>query len=268
MKNHRQRVRVAVAQHAAQPGEADRNAELAIELAASAAGMGATFVLLPEMNITGYEVALDWRALAIGADHPALARVAQAAVAHRIAIAAGFIERWERGFSICHTVFRADGTQAFQRKAGGPGATADGCVGDPTRTQVSVGRLRIGFIICADGGDETLWQQAVAGGANLIAWPSAGYDQWTRLAGGADEQVVATVAANGAAARRNAQARAQALQLPLLLSNPIGPTSHAAWPGNSGIIDGKGAVRAWLPEEAVVERMQPGVVVADVEVVE
>lgn len=264
MYEKRHRMRVAVGQHDAQPGDFDGNARKTIDLASTAASMGASFILLPEMNISGYEVEMDWRPLAIPADHPALGRIAQAAADLNIAIAAGFIETWEKGYSINHTVFRTDGSRPFQRKSGGPGATEEGCVSDLTRTAIELGDVRLGIIICADGGHPTLWDQLSDHKVDLIAWPTAGSDWWCQTVADADPTAWDRTALNASHARRNCQARAVAMGTPLMVCNLAGRTPHVAWAGNSGIIDADGAILAWLPDEAIAERMKPAVAVADV----
>ncbi len=266
MKASAPTVRVAVGQHNAQPGQWDRNVAACVALAQRAASMGATLILLPEMNLCGYEVQTDWQSHVVPASHPALARVQRAAVDHKIAIAAGYIERWERGVSINHTVYKSDGTRAFQRKSGGPGGPEHGCVGDMTRTVIPLGDIRLGIIICADGSHEPLWNQLREQGANLIAWCSAGSDYWAQDIEQVDAQAWDRTTLLGAHARRNMQAKAIEMGLPLLASNLVGRTPHVAWPGNSGVIDAEGSILAWIPEEALVTRMKPGVVVADVTV--
>ena len=258
-----QKVCVAVGQFTPLMSQPEKNADLAAELAAGASEMGAKFILFPEMCITGADKeSLDLRPTAIPPDHPAVRRLQDAAREHGIAICAGFIEKAARGCYNTQAVALPDGTLASQHKAVAP--KVKGWLVERRRTIINVGALRVGLIICADSAQRGLYEEVMRRGANIICHPSAGYEWETSGKDEVDEAKLREVADHWAACLRRAQKRACELGVAYLVSNPVGRGHGVLWPGNGGIIDRDGSVRAWLPGEACAERMRPAFVVADV----
>jgi len=256
-------VRVAVGQLAPAPGQPVKNAKIAAELAAAAAEMGATFILLPEMVITGYDHGrFDARPTAVPLDHPAVGILRKAAKRHKIAICAGLVEKVSEGRYINQVVALPNGKLAFQRKGCAP--SQPGWLVDTERTIIKVGPLRVGIIICADSGYPVLFRKVMRQGANLICHPSAGAGWWTSEKKRPNKTKLTEDAVLNFHCLRRAQAKARELTVAYLVSNPVGRSSTIWWPGNSGIIDRDGNIRAWLPGEVYIERMRPAFVVADV----
>ncbi len=258
-----QSVHVATGQHVGQPGAWERNTQTAIELASAAARMSAELILLPEMTISGFEVEAALSDLALPHDHAVLDQLCEASADLKIAIAAGWVESRDASLAVIHGVFHPDRTISRQCKNSGTGLETDGFHTQSTRVVITVGPMRLGLIICADSCSDNLWKQ-LRGRVNIIGFPSAGSGQWIQSRDLPNDALLEEVAHQGAAARRRAQEIALSEGVPLILSNPVGKTPHTAWPGNSGIIDRDGHILAWLPEEAVVERMKPGLVTAQV----
>jgi predicted amidohydrolase len=259
------KVRVAAGQLAPMMGQPERNAREIARLSAGAASMGAKFILFPEMVITGVDhQSVDVRPTAIRLTHPAVGILRKAARKHKIGICAGMVEETDDGLYIAQVVALPSGRLALQHKGCAP--QQDGWLIDRERTIIKLGRLRIGIIICADSGYPELFRKVMRQGANIICHPSAGFGWWTSERDKPDEKEMARESLAAFRCMRNAQQTARRLGVAYLVSNPVGRSNSVCWPGNSGIIDADGAVRAWLPTEVFVERMRPAFVVADVTV--
>ena len=255
---------VAVGQFAPVPGQPEENARVAVGLAQRAAALGAGFLLLPEVIITGHDVqGGDLAPTAIPLDHPAVDTLRSAAGDTGVAVCFGMLERTDEGLYVTQPVAVPDGSLPYQRKGCEPNHP-DWLV-DEERTIIEVGPLRIGIIICADSGKPELFAKVAAGGANLICHPSAGYAWWASEKDDVGDEKLDEFAAQAHRSIRAAQQHAREMGVAYLVSNPVGLSDTVWWCGNSGIVGRDGVVRAWLPGEVFVERMAPGVVAAQVE---
>src|SRR3546814_2014196 len=84
------RLKLAVAQITARPGDVEANLTKHLTMIAAARAGGAQVLLFPELSLTGYGVGEQTPALAMPRGHAVLARLAEASRA--IWTAAGFIE--------------------------------------------------------------------------------------------------------------------------------------------------------------------------------
>lgn len=258
-------VRVAVGQFAPVMGQLKKNCKLVAEMAAEAADMGARFIVFPEMCLTGADTPdKDIRKTAIFFDNPALEVIRKTARQKKIGILPGACEKTTEGtYYMTHLVFLPDGTLTWQRK-GGAYAYEDGWRWDTTRTVFRIHGLRVGLIICADSSNPKLYRALLKQGVDVICHPSMGYGNWGSIRKTPDAARLADHDRLMFSALRSAQTMARDMKVAYIVSNPIGCSGNVYWPGNSGIVDRDGVVRAWLPSEFFTERMRPGFVVGSI----
>ncbi|MFI1995371.1 carbon-nitrogen hydrolase family protein [Actinoplanes sp. NPDC020271] len=156
------------------------------QIAAAAAGDGASLLVTPEMSATGYHLARGQMAeLAEPADGPLTAAVARIAARHRLAVVYGWPERDGRAVYNSVQLVGADGTVAaryrkthlygeFDRSSFAPG--------DDLLVQAKVGAFTVGLIVCYDVEfPETVRAHALAG-TELLVVPTALVRPWEFVA--------------------------------------------------------------------------------------
>jgi predicted amidohydrolase len=109
---------------------------------------------------------------------PATGGVIALAVRHRIAIAAGFLERTAAGIHNSHLIAFPDGTFAVRRKTEltETERKAGLVPGDGSFAPVAINRIPCAMIICADGGHAGLAAKLRANGVRYRLCPTAGGD--------------------------------------------------------------------------------------------
>ncbi len=241
------RIGIACAQFAAVPGDLAANAGRVGALAREAAGRGAALVVFPETCLTGYLPAGEIETLAVAADGPELAAVAETARAARIAIALGFAERGADGRrSSSIAVLGPDGRlAAVRRKAhlfgGEPrwASPADGA------RVFDLAGVRCGAWVCYDTRFPELARRLALDGATLglvaAAWLGP-VDEW-------ELAVRARAMDNGifvAAAALQGEARGMAFCGTSLIADPHGRVIARA-------ASGDGVVTAAYDDAAIAE---------------
>ncbi len=143
--------------------------------AAAAAAMGATFLVAPEMAVTGYNIGKDLRSLA----QPREGAIADglAAIAHKqgIAVIAGFPEREGNAIYNAAALALPDGNRVFYRKCHlfGAAETVAFTRAADVSPLVTIGGLSCGMLICYDIEFPEWVRTLVLRGAELIITPSA-----------------------------------------------------------------------------------------------
>jgi predicted amidohydrolase len=242
-------VKVALAQFAAAPGDAGRNAARMAALVADAARAGARLVLFPEMSDTAYAPSL-FEAKASAWDAPPLAALRAAARDHRVAVLAGLSEKAEgRVFNSLAAIGPDGALLGRYRKAHliplepnrEPqrfGAGADLLV-------LPLGGMSFGLSICYDLRFPELYRALMLRGAevlvNVAAWPVVRAPAWEILA----------------------RARAVENQAWFLGANGVGAPDSVPQAGRSCVVDPLGEVVAMASpdrEELLFAEVSPDAV--------
>jgi len=166
-----------------QPVVGDVEANLAkIEAAAEqAVAKGAALLIAPELALTGYGAAEKFPDLATPAHGPVTDRLSEIAAKHGLAIVAGFAEQtFENTFN---SAFFTDGMgqTAVYRKCNlyGPYERKWFRQEDRRQVLVTLGGVRIGFLICYDVEFPENVRQLAKGGADLVVVPTALPTGWS-----------------------------------------------------------------------------------------
>jgi len=172
-----------IAGYQMQPVVGDIDANLArIETAAQkAAAQGAALIIAPELALTGYGAADKFPGLATPAHGPVTDRLSEIAAKHGIAIVAGFAE--ETHEATFNSAFFTDGKgqTAVYRKCNlyGPYERKWFRQEDRRQILVTLGGMRIGFLICYDVEFPENVRQLAKGGADLVIVPTALPTGWS-----------------------------------------------------------------------------------------
>lgn len=166
-----------------QPVVGDIEANLAkIETAAEeAAAQGVALLITPELALTGYGAAEKFPDLATPAHSEVTGRLSQIASKHGVAIVAGFAEKtFENTFN---SAFFTDGMgqTAVYRKCNlyGPYERKWFAQEDRRQVLVTLGGIRLGFLICYDVEFPENVRQLAKGGADLVVVPTALPTGWS-----------------------------------------------------------------------------------------
>lgn len=160
-----------------QPVVGDIQANLAtIETAAEeAAAQGVALLITPELALTGYGAAEKFPDLATPAHGPVTGRLSEIAAKHGLAIVAGFAEKTFE--NIFNSAFFTDGKgqTAVYRKCNlyGPYERKWFRQEDRRQVLVTLGGIRLGFLICYDVEFPENVRQLAKGGADLVVVPTA-----------------------------------------------------------------------------------------------
>ncbi|MGK9054606.1 carbon-nitrogen hydrolase family protein [Neorhizobium petrolearium] len=172
-----------IAGYQMQPVVGDIEANLAkIETAAEkAAAQGVDLLIAPELALTGYGAAERFPGLAMPAHGPVTDRLSEIAARHRLAIVAGFAEQTHE--AVFNSAFFTDGKgqTAVYRKCNLYGPYERQWFRQEERRQVFVtlGGVRIGFLICYDVEFPENVRQLAKGGADLVVVPTALPTGWS-----------------------------------------------------------------------------------------
>lgn len=234
-------MRVAAAQFQPRPGDVRWNISRAIDLAAQAGVRGADLVVLPELGITGYYMFDVFRNLAEPFNGPTVTIMWELARRWDFHVVVGLPERAADGRIHNSAVLVGPrGVAGVYRKIhlwdrertvffpgeGGPVIDTGGRMG------------RLGVLICYDLEFPEATQRVIAGGAGLLAAPSAFGDLqlWTSTLGKAVRE----------------------LGIPVVAANRLGLEGDTRFCGHSMILDGNGQVLADAGE-------RQGIAMADVD---
>ena len=226
----------------------ERNLAVAESLIASAAGRGASLIVLPEM--------FSWRGPAEGVagaseslDGPTLTRIGAAARQHRVSVVAGSIYESRPDGALPYNtsaVFGPDGSSLGRYRkihlfdVAIPGRVevreSDRMAAGQEIVCVDVPAARLGLSICYDLRFPELYRHLVGEDAKLVCVPSA----FTHATGAAHWEVLL-------------RARAIENQVYVLAPNQVGPTVEGppVW-GGSSIVDPWGVVLARAPDNECV----------------
>ncbi|MGK6317602.1 carbon-nitrogen hydrolase family protein [Neorhizobium sp. DT-125] len=172
-----------IAGYQMQPVVGDIEANLAkIEAAAeTAASQGADLLIAPELALTGYGAADKFARLATPAQGPVTDRLSEIAESHGLAIVAGFAEQTHE--AVFNSAFFTDGKgqTAVYRKCNlyGPYERQWFRQEDRRQVLVTLGGIRMGFLICYDVEFPENVRQLAKGGADLVVVPTALPKGWS-----------------------------------------------------------------------------------------
>ena len=169
-------MRLAVAQTAGVSGDPDATLNQLDGFAGDAAAQGARLLVLPEMWLTGYNIADQTTALAEPADGTSARRIAELAQRHRVAVLYGFPERADGTVFNAGQLIAADGTVlARYRKAHlfGAAERAQFTPGDTVTASCTLDGLRLAILICYDVEFPEAVRAAVLAGADAVLVPTA-----------------------------------------------------------------------------------------------
>ena len=258
-------IHLAAGQIVCRPGDIDGNLTQIHQLSQQAAAAGARLCLFAEGAITGYVTTASVLAAAPTADGPVAARLKQMSSELKITIAAGTLERVERGIHVSCFIALPDGRLVVQRKHLLNDAEKQcGLVTGPAeRTLFEVDGVRMAVCLCADVGIPGIRDQLAAQGCQVLLLATAGgggrehiyhaedLQDPPRLASYVklmDNVCSVTSAIGDCTSRRMAQVAVN-------LSGDDGVDHYH--PGHSSIIDSRGRVVALLPGEYVIDYLQP-----------
>lgn len=171
------KLKIAVAQIAAQHGDIAANLEKHLQMIAAARAGGADVVLFPELSLTGYCVGEQSLALAVPRDHAVIGRLAEAS--RDIWTVVGFIEEGVAAQIHNSLAVLRNGSIAFlHRKLNLAtfGKLEEGkhfAAGRYLETFNLGPRWRAGTLICADSWNPALVHLAAVQGATLLLLPVA-----------------------------------------------------------------------------------------------
>ncbi|MBP1844029.1 putative amidohydrolase [Rhizobium petrolearium] len=172
-----------IAGYQMQPVVGDVDANLAKIRAAAerAAAQGAALLIAPELALTGYGAADRFPDLATPAHGHVTDQLSEIAARHGIAIVAGFAE--ETPEATFNSAFFTDGNgqTAVYRKCNlyGPYERQWFAQEDRRQVLVTLGGIRLGFLICYDVEFPENVRQLAKGGADLVVVPTALPKGWS-----------------------------------------------------------------------------------------
>lgn len=172
-----------IAGYQMQPVVGDVDANLAKIRAAAerAAAQGAALLIAPELALTGYGAADRFPDLATPAHGHVTDQLSEIAARHGIAIVAGFAE--ETHEATFNSAFFTDGNgqTAVYRKCNlyGPYERQWFAQEDRRQVLVTLGGIRLGFLICYDVEFPENVRQLAKGGADLVVVPTALPKGWS-----------------------------------------------------------------------------------------
>jgi len=172
-----------IAGYQMQPVVGDIEANLSkIETAAEkAAAQGVDLLIAPELALTGYGAAERFPGLATPAHGPVTDRLSEIAARDGLAIVAGFAEQTHE--AVFNSAFFTDGKgqTAVYRKCNlyGPYERQWFRQEDRRQVFVTLGGVRIGFLICYDVEFPENVRQLAKGGADLVVVPTALPTGWS-----------------------------------------------------------------------------------------
>lgn len=178
-------MRLAVAQTAGVSGDPEATLAELPALAADAAGRGARLLVLPEMWLSGYNIAERTAELAQPADGPAARSVAAVAREQEIAILYGFPERAAGTVYNAVQLIAPDGTiAATYRKAHlfGEAERAQFTPGDAVTALCTLDGLRFALLICYDVEFPEAVRAAALQGADAVLVPTALFEPFDFVA--------------------------------------------------------------------------------------
>lgn len=168
---------IAVAQAPSLPGQLGKNIDQAIELVSMAAGGGADLVVLPELFLSGYDLAgikTDPATHVVRPDSVHCGRLARASAEHKIATIVGGAIEGEGGVANAALVFAPDGGIVHvYRKSHLWGDEAGAFVSGTGPVLVDLAGTRVGLSICFDAGFPEHMRALALAGADVIACPAA-----------------------------------------------------------------------------------------------
>lgn len=234
-------MRISIYQGPAEAGTAARNLDRLEAQAAAAASLGARLLICPEMFLTGYNIgALSAARLAEAANGPSLARAAQIARAHGIALLFGYPERSSDGavYNAARLIDRNGRTLTTYRKCHlfGDLDRAMFRAGSGPSEVVELDGVRVGLLICYDVEFPESVRLLALRGADLAIVPTALMEPF---------EIVA---------RTLVPARAVENQLYLAYASRCGREGDLCYCGLSGVVgpDGAWLARAGRGEEVIV----------------
>ncbi|MBB4062972.1 carbon-nitrogen hydrolase family protein [Gellertiella hungarica] len=230
-----------------EPVPADTGANLAkIERAArSAAAMGVTLLVAPELAVSGYSLGARFATIAEPAEGPSIARIRAMAAEQGMAICVGFPERADGVVYNSAVLATPSGDLHIYRKCHlyGPKERAAFAVSTAPPAVFELGGLKVGMLICYDVEFPEMVRGLALQGAQLVLVPTA------LPAGPSARQV----------SRLIVPSRAMENQLFIAYADLCGVENGAAYEGRSVIAapDGEYLARAGRDETLLFARINP-----------
>jgi predicted amidohydrolase len=166
-------------------GDLDANVGMSVHAMRQAAAEGASFVVFPELSLTGYCFETRGEALehAIGAGDEAFETLTDACAELDQVIAVGYLERMDQGFANVVSLIGGDGIVGHYRKTHLPHLGVDKWTEqgwDPLELY-EVGELKVGLLICFDASFPEATRLLAMQGADVIVlptnWPAEAIDK-------------------------------------------------------------------------------------------
>ncbi|MBM3117075.1 carbon-nitrogen hydrolase family protein [Jeongeupia naejangsanensis] len=226
-------LRIAAAQSISVPGDVSRNVATHIAFARAAAAESVSFLIFPELSLSGYEPALLHKCTLTPCSE-LLQPLRQIAANAKMTIAFGAPVESESGSvpSIGSINFHADGsTTVYRKRFLHPGEDTFAVPGLIDSHCVDIDKARVALAICADTTHPEHARSAAAAGATLYAagvlWSKAGY--------AVDAEMV--------------KSHALAHGFGVLVANHGGPTGGFVSGGKSSFWAGNGELVVRAPDE-------------------
>jgi predicted amidohydrolase len=168
-------MRIAVFQMVAKKGDVAANLGMIADAVAEAARQSAELLVAPELATTAYGSGKRIRELAEPADGAQVAALAEMAAKHDIAVVAGFAERAGDVIYNSAALVTPDGGRSIYRKCHlyGDYERALFAPGDSPPVTFTLGRMRVGILICYDVEFPEAVRHLALQGAELVLVPTA-----------------------------------------------------------------------------------------------
>ena len=241
------RLRVAVAQIESDPGDLAANLRKHLDVIGEARAAGADLLLFPELSLTGHGAGSETLRLALAADSPPVAELAQASAGLRTVF--GFIEEAPGALYYNSAALVQDGRVAhLHRKVNLAtyGRLEEGkhyASGRAVETTPLAGPWRAGLLICADLWNPPLVHLAAARGATVLLAPIS-----------SAVEAVGDEFDNPGGWDVNLRFHALTYGMPVAMANRVGAEGSLTFWGGSRVLDpfGRTLARANGPGEDLV----------------
>ena len=238
-------MRVLLAAIECQKGDVDGNLAVHLSVLSQAAADGCDLVLFPEMSLTGSADPGSGRGRLISLDDRAVQKLAEAAADLHVACCFGIAERTPAGLPHITQIVAADSHVLGVQRKRHLGEGEDAFTAGTGAAIFSWAGARFGVAICAEAGYDDPFDDAAAGGAWLVLFPSApglhgrrideaswraGLDWWQGCGLG------------------DARRHARRLGLWIALAGQAGSTVDEDFPGLAALVRPDGTVSSRLPD--------------------
>lgn len=258
------RLKIALAQPLAVPGDIAENLRRMTPLVASAAARGAELVLFSECGLTGYDLKGVAIRAAVSLDDPILMPVAELARQHNIAIVNGLFEKLDGRVYNTSVAWLPDGQRMVQRKREvTPIEKEHGVVAEADAHRIFEFKgFRFAILICSDNDVVGVFAHLARRGCDLVLGPTAGCGSDTKGFHQNDLRDPARLEAYLKASEGVCFANPRRMlesSIAAAWCNQAGYDASTGYfhPGHSAIIDHTGEITALIPGRLIFEHLRP-----------